>query len=183
MKKMLLLVCLLCLLYSLCLVSLASASGLTVSVSDTVGAPEDTVKVPINLEAASDVGSMDIVLTYDSNVLRAVAVEASKLGKNALIESNTAEEGEVLIALADSSGITGDGELAIISFEVLGDSGTTSPLTLESVMVSNTELVELVTTTESGTFSVEEPRLGDVSTVILAIAALIIALFIIERKE
>jgi hypothetical protein len=167
----------------MCFVSLVSAAGLTVSVSDTVGAPGETVNVPINLAGASDVGSMDIVLTYDSNVLRAVEVEAGKLAKTALIESNTAEEGEVIIALADSSGITGDGEVVLISFEVLGESGTTSPLTLESVSVSNTELVELVTTTESGTFSVEEPRLGDASTVILAIAALIIALFIIERKK
>jgi len=180
MKKMLVLVGLLCLL---CLVSLASAAYLTVSVSDTTGAKTSTVDVPIILEGASDVGSMDIVLTYDSNVLRAVAVEAGKLGKNAFVEANTAREGAVIIALADSSGITGDGAVATISFEVIGDTGSTSYLTLESVSVSNTELVELVTTTESGTFSIEEPRLGDASKVILAIAALIIALFIIERKK
>jgi hypothetical protein len=167
----------------LIVVSFGSAAGLTVRVSDTTGAPGDTVEVSINLAGASDVGSMDIFLTYDSNVLRAVEVEAGKLAKTALIESNTAEVEEVIIALADSSGITGNGEVATISFEVLGDSGTTSPLTLESVSVSNTELVELVTTTESGTFSVEEPRLGDASAVILAIAALIIALFIIKRKK
>jgi hypothetical protein len=177
MKKLLALIGL------LLVVSFGSAAGLTVSVSDTTGAPGDTVEVPINLEGASNVGSMDIVLTYDSNVLRAVAVEAGKLAKTALIESNTAEGGGIIIALADSSGITGDGEVATISFEVLGDSGTTSPLTLESVSVSNTELVELVATTESGTFSVEKPRLGDASTLILAIAALIIALFVIERKK
>ena len=167
----------------LSLVSFVSAAGLTVSVSDTVGAHGDTAEVPINLEGASEVGSMDIVVTFDASVLKAVAVEAGKLGKNALIESNTAEEGEVLIALADSSGITGDGEVTIISFEVLGDTGSTSPLTLETVSVNNVELVEVITTTESGTFSVEEPRLGDASTVIVAIAALIIALCIIRRRK
>ncbi|MEA2000177.1 MAG: hypothetical protein U9N61_12760 [Euryarchaeota archaeon] len=46
----------------LCLVSLASAGSLTVSVSDTKGAKNSTVDVPIILEGASDVGSMDIVL-------------------------------------------------------------------------------------------------------------------------
>lgn len=177
MKKLLALVGL------LLAVSFGSAAGLTVSVGDTTGTSGDTVEVSINLRGASDVGSMDIVLTYDSSILRAVEVEAGKLAKNALIESNIADEGKVIIALADSSGITGDGEVALISFEVLGEIGTASPLTLESVSVSNTELVELVTTTESETFSVEEPRLGDESMLILAIAALITALFIIERKK
>jgi len=141
--------------------------------------------VPIILEGATDVGSMDMVLKYDPDVLRAVAVEAGKLGKNALIEANTAREGEVIIALADSSGINGDGAAAIISFEVLEDTGSTSPLTLETVSVSNTELVEVITTTESGTFSVTEEGalVGDASVVILTIAAIIIALFIIRRRK
>ena len=180
MKKMLVLVGL------LCIVGLASAAGLTVSVSDTTGAPGDTAEVPINLEGASDVGSMDIVLKYDAEVLRAVAVEAGKLGKNAFIEANTAREGEVIIALADSSGINGDGTVATISFEVTGDVGSTSPLTLEEVSVNNVELVEVITTTESGTFSVTEegaPKPGDASTVILVIAAIIIALFVIRRRK
>jgi len=184
MEKMLvLLVGLLCLL---CLVSLTSAAGLTVSVSDETGAKGDIARVPIILEAASDVGSMDIVLKYDADVLRAVAVEGAELGKNAFIEANTAREGEVIIALADSSGINGDGAVATISFEVIGDVGSTSPLTLETVSVNNVELVDVITTTESGTFSVTEegaPKPGDASTVIIAITAIIIALFVINRRK
>jgi hypothetical protein len=63
MKKMLVLVGL------LGLISLASAAGLTVSVSDTTGAPGDTAEVPINLKGATEIGSMDIVLNYDANVI------------------------------------------------------------------------------------------------------------------
>ena len=128
----------------LCLVSLASAGSLTVSVSDTTGAKNSTVEVPIILEGATDVGSMDMVLKYDPDVLRAVAVEAGKLGKNALIEANTARKGEVIIALADSSGIDGDGAVASVAFEVLGDAGTTSYLTLEEVLVHNLDLGEII---------------------------------------
>lgn len=181
MKKMLvLLVGLLCLL---CLVSLASAAGLTVSVGDTTGAPGDTVNVPIELEGASDVGSMSIVLKYDPDVLMAVAVEGDELGKNAMIEANTAREGEVMIALADSSGMNGDGAAAIISFEVIGDLGSTSPLTLEKVSVSDVDMVEIITTIESGTFSVKDAKLGDASAAMLSIAAIIIALFISRRRR
>lgn len=183
MKKMLvLLVGLLCLL---CLVSLASASGLAVSVSDTTGAKNSTVEVPIILEGASDVGSMDVVLKYDADVLRAVAVEGAELGKNAFVEANTAREGEVIIALADSSGINGDGAVATISFEVTGDVGSTSPLTLEDVSVNNVELVEIITTTESGTFSVTEeaPWIAVTLVIAIIIAAILIALFVIRRRK
>ena len=136
----------------LCLVSLASAAGFTVSVSDTTGAKGSTIEVPIILEGASEVGSMDIVLNYDADVLCAVDVEAGALGKNALIESNTAKEGEVIIALADSSGINGDDAVAIVTFEVIGDAGATSYLTLEEVLLYNIDLGEIIPNTECGTF-------------------------------
>ena len=121
----------------LCLVSLASAGSLTVSVSDTTGAKNSTVDVPIILEGVTDVGSMDMVLKYDPDVLRAVAVEAGELGKNALIDANNAREGVLIIALVDSAGINGDGAVASVTFEVIGDAGATSYLTLEAVLVHN----------------------------------------------
>jgi hypothetical protein len=124
MKKTLVLVVLLCFL------SFGSAAGLTVSMSNTTGAKGSTVEVPIDLEGATEVGSMDIVLNYDADALSAVVVEAGKLGKNALIESNTAREGEVIIGLADSSGINGGGTVASVAFEVICDACTTSYLTL-----------------------------------------------------
>ena len=177
MKKILILVGV------LCLVSLASAAGLTVSVSDTTGAKGDTVEVPIDLEGALDVGSMSIVVKYDPDVLMVVAVEEGKLSKNALIEANTAREGEVIIALIDSSGMNGNGAVAIISFEVTADIGSTSPLTLEEISVSSVDMVEIITTTESGTFNVEEAKLGDAGVMTLTIAAIICALIIIRKRK
>jgi hypothetical protein len=100
------------------------------------------------------VSSMDIVLTYEADVLCAVDVEAGALGKNALIEANTARDGAVIIALVDSSGINGDGTVASVTFEVIGDAGTTSALTLEGVLVHNLDLAEIIPTTECGTFLV-----------------------------
>lgn len=182
MKKIMILVGL------LSFISLAMAAGLTVSVSDSTGANGSTSKVPVNLEGASDIGSMDIVLKYDATVLKAVSAEAGELGKNAFIEANTAKEGEVKIALADSSGINGDGTVATISFEVIGEIGSTSPLTLETVSVHSIELVEIVTAENSGTFTVtEETSLFGFASVfalaIIAIITIIAALFIIKKKK
>jgi len=68
--------------------------------SNTTGAKRSTVEVPINLEGASEVGSMDI------------------------------------------------------AFEVIGDAGATSYLTLEEVLVHNLDLGEIIPTTVNGTFEV-----------------------------
>ncbi|MBN2489031.1 MAG: hypothetical protein JXA98_08390 [Methanosarcinaceae archaeon] len=167
------------------LISLASASSVTVSVSDTTGGSGATVEVPINLEGATDVGSMDIVLSYDAAVLQAIGVEAGELGKNAYIESNTAGDGEVIIALADASGISGNGPVAVVSFEVIGDTGASSPLTLGDISVHDIERVEVITTTTDGTFSVtdETSSAGYESAGVLAIGAILMALFVIKRRK
>ena len=125
----------------LCFLSFGTTAGLTVSMSNTTGAKRSTVEVPINLEGRSEVGSINIILNYDANLLSAVDVEAGALGKNALIESNTARDGQMIIALADSSGIS-------------GDAGATSYLTLEEVLVHNLDLGEIIPNTVNGTFEV-----------------------------
>lgn len=169
----------------LLLISLASASSLTVSVSDTTGGSGATVEVPINLEGATDVGSMDIVLSYDAAVLQAIGVDSGELGKNAYIESNTAGNGEVIIALADASGISGNGPVAVVSFEVIGDTGASSPLTLGDISVHDIERVEVITTTVDGTFTVTagSESSGYEGAVMIAIGAILMALFVIKRRK
>lgn len=180
MKKILLLIGV------LMLVSIAGAAGLTVSVSDATGAKNSTVKIPVNLKGASKVGSMDIALKYDSKVLNAVSVEAGDLGKNAFIESNTAGAGKVAVALADSKGISGDGAVVQVSFNVVGEVGSTSVLTLEATANDVDTLVDIVTTTQSGTFKVTEAAkqsAGDQTAVISSVIAVVAALLIFRVKR
>ena len=180
MKRILLLVSL------LCLISLASAQDMTVSVSDTTGAAGGIVEVPITVEGAADVGSMDITLMYDPAVLQAVGVEAGELGGNAYIESNTGNEGEVIVALADSSGINGDGAVVVVSFEVLGEVGSSSSLTFGDVSVHNTDLVEVISPSIDGTLSVTEEaseNAGYEGMVVMTMAAIFMALFIAKRRR
>lgn len=180
MKRILLLVSL------LCLVSLASAQDMTVSVSDTTGASGGMVEVPINLEGAADVGSMDISMMYDPTVLQALGVEAGELAENSYIEYNTGNEGVVIIALADSAGISGDGTVAFVSFKVLGDVGSFSTLTMSDVSVHNTDLVEVISPTIDGSVTVTEEAsesAGYSGMMLMTMAAVVIALFAFKRKR
>lgn len=167
------------------LISFASASSLTLIVNDTTGENGAIVEVPIDLEGATDIGSMDIVMSYDSEVLQATGVDAGELGINAYIESNTADDGKIIIALADASGISGDGPVVVVSFEVVGDAGSSSSLELEDISVHDIERIEVITTTMDGTFNATDKTedAGYGGAGVLAISALIMALFVIKRKK
>jgi len=160
------------------------AASVSVSMPDSSGAKGSTVVVPINLEGASNVGSMDITVQYNPQVLRAVSVENGGLGSGAFIEGNTESAGSVLIALADSSGINGNGAIAEISFEVIGAVGSTSELYLEVTANDVDTLVDIITNIDSGTFEVvEKGGLGGLGLGIIAVIALIIALALILFRK
>ncbi len=123
--------------------------------SDDDGANGGQVKVPINLEGANNIGSISIELVYDSDVLEATEVVAGELAANAMIESNIQNPGRVIIGIIDSSGINGDGAIATVSFNQVGDGGT-SPLTLENVETHDaTTLVDIINETSDGSFAAE----------------------------
>lgn len=165
------------------LISVASGASLVVSVGDVQGSPGSTLQVPITVEGATDVGSVDLTLKYDTSVLKAVSVETAALSKNAIMESNIEEPGQVNIALVDASGINGDGDIAIISFSVLGEAGTSSPLSLIEASVYNLELVEQQITTRNGLFTAEETKgAGYGSFFVIALTATILAAVIIRKK-
>jgi hypothetical protein len=162
----------------------ALAQGLAVSFSDSSGSKGDTVKIPIHLEGASNVGAMDILLNYDKAILKAMSIEAGELGKNALMESNTSDNGEVRIVLADAQGINGKGSIAVISFEVIGDVGSTSKLSLDRILVSNLDLVDVIVTTNDGTFSVTEKAFPLFYIIlIIAIIAIIAVIIVVKRRK
>ncbi|MBM3132005.1 MAG: hypothetical protein FJZ95_03095 [Chloroflexi bacterium] len=152
-----------CLLIALALaISLGSAcggGGDKDGGTDSDGSSEMEVKgdirVPIRVEGASNVGSLDIVLGYDATVLQAMEVVPGPLAQNAMMEYNVAKTGQVAIGMIDSSGITGDGSVAVIGFERINATGT-SPLSLVSVEAHDaTTLVDIINRTYEGSVSEE----------------------------
>jgi len=172
-------------LYALLLVSLisvASGASLFVSIGDIQGSPDSTVQVPITVEGAKDVGSVDITLKYDPSVLKAVSVETADLGKNAIMESNLANPGQVNIALVDASGINGEGEIAIISFSVLGETGTSSPMSLLKASVYDLSLVEQQTTISNGVLTVAEAKGTGYAFILITLMAAVLAAMVIRKN-
>ncbi len=159
--------------------TLSVASALTVKVSDATGAVGEAVDVPIVVENAQNLGSMDIVVAFDPEILKVKSVGKGELNKG-LLTSNTGE-GVVAISLADSKGINGNGAVAVITFEVL--KAGTSDLAIQTVKAYDVNThVDIKVETQNGKFTAKEG--GGKSTpgfeVFAAIAGLGIA-FAIRR--
>jgi hypothetical protein len=153
MKQKIIITMFLLTLFSL-LVGNVSAEQTMITINDASGSYEETVDVSITISNADDVGSLDMALTYDPTILQVDSVSEGDLNKG-MISSNTETEGILSLGLADQNGITGDGEIAVVSFTVMDETGS-SPLIPEDLYVYDVDGIELDASAESGTFTVSK---------------------------
>ena len=118
------------------------------------GAGGSANEVNIGASGASNVGSLEFELVYDSTALEAVGVEKGKLADNAMLEFTIARPGRVWVGLVDSNGINGNGSLVTVSFKAVGEGETASQLTLENIEAYDaTTLIDIVTRATPGNLS------------------------------
>jgi hypothetical protein len=136
------------------LVAGATAATMTVSVdSATVNAGSKTV-IPVTVSGASNLGAMDLVITYDPSVLKFSGADLGEISTNGMIDSNSATPGTVKIAIVDTKGVSGGGVLVKMTFDVIGQNGAKSPVNIQVAGAWNLDLVDILTSVSSGTMSV-----------------------------
>ena len=109
------------------------AATVTLRVASVEGAPNSTVDVPINIEGAKGIGAVQFDLLYDPAVVKAQSITRGPVaGDNALLESNVIQPGRMRAVFATTDGMKGDGVFATARFTVIGNTGQSSALTLES---------------------------------------------------
>ena len=112
------------------------------------------IEVPVYLTGATNVGSLEFVLVYDPLVLEVVSVDQGMLARTALIDSGARTTGRLWTALIDTNGISGNGPVAVVSFDVVGNGVERIPLTLESVYAYDAaSLLDMVTDSSAGSFT------------------------------
>jgi hypothetical protein len=117
---------------------------------------DGTVDVALNVQNASNVGSLQVELVYDASLLSATGVKAEKLASNAMVESNTKNPGKVVIGIIDSAGLNGQGPLVTVSFKVVGK-GKSCPITLENIAAYRaTTLIDIGLKVTNGSVSVKK---------------------------
>jgi hypothetical protein len=91
--------------------------------------PGQDVVIPIMMCNARDVANMDLSITYDNSVLRFKSAVKGSLNANTIFDSNNVGN-TVKIAFAGKMGFSGTGSIAILTFTVIGQNGSSSPITI-----------------------------------------------------
>ena len=113
-------------------------------------------------------GSLEFVLVFDPAVLQVSKAEGASVASNALIESSSGSSGRVWVGLIDVGGMNGDGPVAVITFDIVGDRESTSALTLQNVSAYDaTTLLDIVTEVSAGSFVVKDHALAAPTLVFL----------------
>jgi len=132
------------------ILSIQTVSALTISISDSSGSVGKEAEVSVMIEDATNVGSIDLTILYDPSILEISKVEKGTLVKG-ILSSNTENEGIIVIGIADSNGINGDGEIAKLTFNVLAN-GTT-PITIQNAKAYDVDShADIEVTVENGNF-------------------------------
>ena len=96
--------------------------------------PARQVRVPISLQGALDLGSLQFELLYEPKTLEFVEVENGTLASSSLVQAHLKAPGRLWLAVVDPYGINGDGDVARVTFQMVAEGRADSPLILERVM-------------------------------------------------
>ncbi len=92
--------------------------GVTLTVEKATGNPDSTAEVVVSMMNAEQVGAVDLALRYYDGAAQFVQARVGSSAENALVEANEVEDGRLLVVLADSDGLSGDGPVVVIEFDV-----------------------------------------------------------------
>jgi hypothetical protein len=103
-----------------------------VSMPLTGGGQGDFVTVPVNAANFQGLLAASLEITFDPSILRASSAEPGTLTAGFGYAVNLNTPGSVRISMSNPTMVSGDGSLALITFEVIGVPGSSSDLTIAS---------------------------------------------------
>ncbi|MDA0264726.1 MAG: cohesin domain-containing protein [Chloroflexi bacterium] len=131
-----------------------AAPTATAAPDPVVVATPKMISVPILATRASNVGSLEFILTFDPAKLEFAQLERGTLAGKALIDSSSPGPGRLWAGIIDVDGMTGSGPVAVVRFKLREGAAGTMPLGLESISAFNAStLVDILTKTTPGQFN------------------------------
>jgi hypothetical protein len=145
------------------------------------------VDIPITLAGATNLGALELVLTYDPAILEAKSAErGALLGSNALVEYYANPSGRLAVTLVSQDGVTGDGPVVNARFLVKGQAGQKSALRLENVRAWDGKThLDFLITTSAGEFTVAGgwPWWLIALAIVLALVLLLLIVVVFRRRR
>ena len=107
------------------------------------GCSSDQIRIPVKVENCANLGSLQASIRYDASILQIKEVKPVDIGEDAMVEINVDTPGIIIFGMIDSSGMSGNGDIAELHFDVISDGGT-SQVSLDNVRANDaTTLVDL----------------------------------------
>ncbi len=167
----------------------AEAATPQVTMADASGTQGSTITVPVTVSGASGLGSMDLIITYDPAVLTVASVDKGTLNKG-MLSTNTSAPGLIALSLVDPAGMSGSGDVAMITFNVIGNASQASPLTVQTVQAYDAgTFLDTPVTISSGSFTVRENpaagggKSGSENALIFILIGIIATMYLIGRNK
>lgn len=168
-------------LVGLFLIGTASAAAVVVTIpSGTVGAGA-TATIPVMVSGASNLGAMDLTVTYDPTILKFVKADLGELSTNGIVEGNEVQSGVVKISFADTKGISGSGTILTVTFNVMGAKGASTILNA-GAKAYGLDLKDIPTTAQGGTITVSQTQAG-IETAVIFLAIVFGVVVFAKRKN
>lgn len=101
--------------------------------------------------------TLGLFIVYDSKVLKFAGAELGEISTNGIIESNEVNPGTVLLSFADTKGISGEGDIIKLNFNVVGAARTSTKIKLEA-RAYGVDLKDIAVKTSEGTITVSEKK-------------------------
>lgn len=87
-----------------------------------------TARIPVSLCGAERLGDLNATIAYAPDVIRATGFLRGAFLGNAIFDANLAPQGTIRLGMADNEGLSGDGYLTYLDFDVVGEPGSKTPL-------------------------------------------------------
>jgi hypothetical protein len=125
--------------------------------------PGGTVRIPILLAGAVDLGNLEFDITYDANAIELTNALSGSLLDMAGLLLDTDTSGVLAFKVEAPNGLTGSGSLIYLVFTAIGSEGSSSPLTFSapvSIKVEDSSGSPLDLKTIDGLVRVQTKTLG-----------------------
>ena len=160
-----------------------TAEGFSITINDQSVSTGSQALIPIHITNAEELGEMNLEVTFDPSVLQFSSVDLGDISKNGIIEATETRPGTIGINLVDDAGISQDGDLLKLKFDVIGNDGTSSTVSITPKGIYNLDKNDIPAESSSGKITVTgEGRKAPVS-VHIPLLALSIMIFITIRRR
>lgn len=111
-------------------IQVIAAAAMVTTPVDSKGPLGGSVTVPIAGAPTDGALAIDLKLVFDPNVVSALGVETTPLTESMTMTYNVAKPGEVIVGLFQDQPIAGSGSLVLVTFQVVGAVGESTPVNL-----------------------------------------------------